>query len=866
MKYYKIYTLICILILSLLCVKPSCYAKSDSIELTEALALFDYMGVLDSSPSDEVLPKSVTRGEFAELVSGVLDAERFANGTDYFLDAQGNAHINSLASLSILRGSANGKFNPNELIKYTDALRILIRVNGQEAYLSALGDNSAACVKVAKKVGIITNSFEAKEYLTFGDALIIIANSLNAQMGDISYLEDNRITYSYSSDETPLSVYRDIKRITGVLNDNGITGLYEKSNIGNERIKIGNKIYRCTAKKNTCCVGQDVIAYTKVESDIEKVVCIISNSDDNDILSISADDLIGFSNNILSYYSGTSKKSVYLASDVAVIYNGMAASDGFEKLFKFKVGEVKLYKNSGNNRYNVAEISDYKTGTVAIVDYSSKELYVNIDEEMQLYDFDSDEGNKCIYSVKSGGKLSVEQLSIADIVTVQSSLDNTVVNIYLSLNKITGIVTSISATSQNETIEIDKNKYEISPEYSLKNDGIVPGDTVTVTTDFSGKITHCIKVIKNTDSAYAYLCDAREKSGLETDIRLQMYTDDNVLAVFSLAKKVKFNGESINCKDVLQKIVNPRTKKITRQLIKYGVNKDNCINYIETAATSSSERTTGMLYSVSGGYVSEVYIPNYMLLREKYPLAQNITRVMFVPPDNVTGLDSKYFRAIPFTRESPLKASQTYTFSCYKTDDTMPFIEYVVVQMPIVPEIVGTVTTVVVEGVGKAATDDGDCGVVYGYCNGYYVELFVDSDCDISSIGEGDIISYMTNSQGFVANIRVLYDYDTSEKFWGEKYNGNGCKLADIEKIEYDPSDDARVMITLSYDGIVRDRIALDIEKTKFTIFDKNQKNNKIYIGKITDAITRENTSGAICSKLFASMSDTVYLDFVIYK
>nr|WP_242069305.1 serine hydrolase [Paenibacillus dendritiformis] len=127
---------------------PAAQPYRDAMEQLQKLGVLK--GQADLGPDSE---EAVTRGEFARLLTGMLDLP-LSRGAAAFTDIEANPHlrhINTLAERGIIKGAAGGAYEPDRAISRQEAAAILWRTLVQvapakpsEAALAGTADSWAA--------------------------------------------------------------------------------------------------------------------------------------------------------------------------------------------------------------------------------------------------------------------------------------------------------------------------------------------------------------------------------------------------------------------------------------------------------------------------------------------------------------------------------------------------------------------------------------------------------------------------------------------------------------------------------------------------------------------------------------------------
>lgn len=172
-----------ILVLSfIICFSTLCYANKDYIE--EATNVLTKMKIIIGNENgDLMLKNSLTRAEFATIITRLLDLEKTDTPTTklQFEDVPdsfwGYSAIYKCVEKGYLIGNGDGTFKPNSPIKYEEVLTIMLRILDQDTDLELWPEDY-----IIKSIDInITKntSYNQGDIIDRGNSFIIIYNCLS---------------------------------------------------------------------------------------------------------------------------------------------------------------------------------------------------------------------------------------------------------------------------------------------------------------------------------------------------------------------------------------------------------------------------------------------------------------------------------------------------------------------------------------------------------------------------------------------------------------------------------------------------------------------------------------------------------------
>ena len=136
----------------------------------------------------------VTRAEMATVLCKLLkqDANLKKDGkkfSDVPTSHWGNAYVCKAASLGVLSGYGNGKFGPDDIVTYEQALTMMVNAMNFGSAAGKLGGYPNGYVKVADNLGLTANvSGKAGTKLTRGNVAIMLFNYYDNSQPIANYL------------------------------------------------------------------------------------------------------------------------------------------------------------------------------------------------------------------------------------------------------------------------------------------------------------------------------------------------------------------------------------------------------------------------------------------------------------------------------------------------------------------------------------------------------------------------------------------------------------------------------------------------------------------------------------------------------
>ncbi|MDD3766408.1 MAG: S-layer homology domain-containing protein [Eubacteriales bacterium] len=811
-----------------------------------ASELFVYLNVFTQKPNEEQLTSDVTRIQFAHYIAKILNCYNLELTDKQFFYDINDVAVNNLASFGIFQGNENNMFYPDEYISLQDAIVALLRVTGYAKIAGANKNIEVDYWKTAKDIGLLSN-LNSQQNVTLYNAIVLLYNAVHVKIAEeIGYIVSLDEMYSRveKSEETLLSMIYDMYYLEGIVTANEFTGIYGVEKNSSSKITVDSETYSCKIRNAYKYIGQNIWGYYKSndEYDIGEIVILHTDNKTNNTLRIYAPDIVSFSNNKLAYYHNGVKAEVFLPRSTQFIYNGVAVTGDADYLFDFETGYVELYENKRSGNYEVACIWAIENVEVAVANLEDYIIYTNRSDEFKQIRLNQDHTKHKIFSAANGESLAIMNLTQGSLISVIRSLDESYLEIYLCSKKITGIVETV--TFDDRSVVVDGVEYDISPQY-ISGFDIRIGESYDFYFDYMGEIAKCV-IVNDEKLMIGYVYGMGRTKGLGSTLQFKLFNTQGRHLSLDLAQRAVVNGESMSSKELEAKFTDPITKKLTRQMIRYEVNSNGEINFIETASSSTGG---GVLRRVleRGTYNYDI---NNVCLNNLYPV-DSTTKIMILPSDRISNPVEDQFKILNFERlEYTLQLG--YMTEGFKIDESTGQLDLIALyadslKYPVVP------TLMVVDKVVKVIGHDGlNTSMLYGYVSGGLVSIRCDSSVNVENLRKGDVIRYATNNVNEIGLMSIILKYD-DPRTWGlnitKDISGSNitylaCAFGDVMGVELSENGN-EVVIRIGENGVEKENLTFDKTKVPLVVIESNK---DIRMGTVGDL--REASSGEQ-SKIF---------------
>ena len=850
-------------------------AETENGKKSEAVMVMEALGIMETGSDETVLNKETTRGEFVKYIAKLLNIKAAENPNVYFSDVpKTDPNCGILASLyemNIVHGSTSGVFEPQRVILYEEAYKMIVECCEYGALAELDGGYPMGYISVARRFGILADGVER--------------GSLNyAECAEILYCVATNALYNrtygggemelYKSDETLLSKYHGVYTYEGELQSVFGASLIDSSQIEPGNMVIGEKLFKTEGEavsfEDTKYLGSVIRGLYRLEDGDVHRLFYVWEHDNNDCFTISAERFSDYKNYNLTYFDENNRTRVVSVDKGAVyIYNGMRLDEGVSSLFDdFKRGSITLKKVNGSASYNLVLIKSYQnfvvgsygSSTGVLVEYNDPLNTINFND----YDF-------CKYY---DGELAVDELTYPTETVLTVAKCGNVIEIYKNNQIVAGEITAITESGERKVLDIGDNKYEVDVDcYSKEQDRIKVGVKCTVKLDLFGRIAY-IDFDTTTDWLFAYLLRVGYNEGAfgEGENLLECYTQNGEYATFSFADKVMFDGNKRKGTENLVAYYpdsDLTDDEVPMQMFRYKLNGEGKIKDIDTTSPYGDAETSIREYGPRTGR-TKIYAPNMGLFfdgnNNQIAVDEN-TIVMEVPGFDNSYSDIKerisvYFDIYPVTKLNSTIQRKVEGYAI-GDEDIAPI---VVLIKPNIENEDYVETGIIFESLGQSTDDNGD---VYTTINGYSFKgaelsyLVADDTVftNISSLdelSESDVIGIKTYNKGektFVRIVQKIYSdgdinrndpktawgwtgYTKDKMAWqNSRPDYSNFILGDVVKIKGN-------MLHLSTPGGEKVVELYNTTKAPIFVYDKNEVRGKFYVGSLADIQARETHGG----------------------
>ena len=497
-----------------------------------------------------------------------ITVEKTEAGENIFEDVEVNNEyiddIHAVYSKDLMIGKTETEFAPDDNLTINEALKAFVNMMGYSELAQMHGGYTSGYMYVAQSLDLLNGLkySSADDAISIAEISRILYNMYDQKIFGITSIDAGNATYEPTND-TFLTRYMKMDWIKGRVTKTLMTSLAGDTS-ANEII-IGG--FNFIAEEKDVYInnylGRTVTAYYK-EDDGECYLVAVYPSDNEDIIELSAEDFVDYSDQKLYYIDNSSlgrEKSVYISENADIVYNGGIISVFDKNIFEFAKGNITLISTERDKKYNIVIIDSYEDWNVILNDSRNLKLYrkavAGSSEEDNCLDYSED--SKIEVRDALGNYIDIETIEVGDKLLVAKNADYAKI-IKSSEAESNFVVSSIEKNGYKEKYDIISNgekSYTIVSDY-INTDGFVKpalNNTYTLYLDSFGFVSW----IELTAAAEKQEGFVRQVSVVYSDetgeesLLIKIIGFDSVVNKYEAAPKMKITddkGETYTCKNV----------------------------------------------------------------------------------------------------------------------------------------------------------------------------------------------------------------------------------------------------------------------------------------------------------------------------
>lgn len=813
---------------------------SDNVN-RDALNKMEILKMLNIIPDYEEynvqLEKAVTRGEFAEIIANLINAEKYSGETSYFYDVpvahRAYSAVNTLASRNIISGSGGKLFKPDEPIVVVDAIKILLSVMGYGEYVEQYnGGYPTGYITTANRTGI-SKGIDLSGTFSNAKMYLLLYKAMTTEMFKAKQYSASGITYA-KSDDTLLSLYHDTYYVRGVLNGASGVSLTDGNTNNANTVQIDDTVYE-TEIDVSQYLGEKIEAFYRHDknTDINTVIWMKPYGDSK-ALNISVDNDASFDLNTfsLTYVKENGRNAhVRLDSNCILIYNGKVVTENYDDYFNRGVYTLKLLSRNGSKN-DVAIMREYQNMVVGFVNKDNLKISDKYNAS-HILELDGDSYDFLKVRQSNGTEASVADIVAGNVLSLFESADGKYLEIIISSDEVSGTLSAVSEQAYEYELTVDGEKY-IYPK-SAGAFSCSAGSSVNLKLDAFGKVADI--ETKSAGGEVSYLIKAmayKEDFGDDKMYLKVLYGGSGEVEKFDCKDAIIIDGKKYKNMEDAYKCLSNSSGETIQQLVRLTLNQDNEITKIDTAAMGPGEGEGNLQIHVNRmkGIWRRTDFDGRMSIN-------GATRIFIVPPSGVEANDDNYM--IVKQADTAEYVSGVYVTS-YKTKEKVGSEQYVVMEQA--NDSTFEQIPFLIQDIEMTVDDDDEVREqISGYLGNAEARFMAADGLSFTDMGltRGCLIKIAKDKRGKVVSIKkIVAPEDVEERkksfdgSWGlgSIHSGeiidvvDGILMIDTRDADEDPEG-----------WIDADDLRIDCKSSTIVIWDSDRRNDNISIGTYADAM-----------------------------
>lgn len=644
-------------------------AAAENARLEKSKAIYESMieeiGLLKSleimNDANELnMTDEITRAQFVRYMLQFLNVEPKAasDGVNtYYVDIPSDYEyyneITTATSLGLVNGDPYGAFNPNNTIRYQDAVKIIVEALEYGTLAKYRGGYPQGYIAVARQVKLLDDiSLGFTENITRKELIRLIFNALNANASESNMDTSSAVSIS-SSDKLYIEDRFDVVKYKGVVTGTSYTRRLEGEDdlsimeIDGVEYDIGK--YAEFDEENV--LGQRVYFYIKFKDASHKhpedgeIIFVNPIDTQNRIVEVNDENIMDTTTlRSFKYYDENDNEKSINIENAIVFYNGKIDNTATDADLKPLRGSVRAIDNNRDGKYDYVFI---KNSVQRVVDMATSET---IKYKYGLGEITVPKDDSKILLFRYGAEITVDYLGEWEVMEVMLCKDGVSGMIDVSKKVLEGAVNSVGKDSYT----VNGVKYDLADEYvNALNRGhfqaVKPqkNDTCQFILDSRGEVAAMSSTL-TAITEYGYLVNAVTSTGLEKTSQLKIYCQYGIMNIFPVSENAKINGRKIDNSRNIQEYFYNASRVFVPQLIKF-TRANGIITLIETATD-----TTGGQIQVPGIPNPDKFTLDYQdtsgwkydtqsyLVENNYIMLNLTTPIFWVPVDADKNKESLY--------------------------------------------------------------------------------------------------------------------------------------------------------------------------------------------------------------------------------
>lgn len=579
------------------------FADNDSDETASEkkygneIKFFSDAGIFDFEFFDD---DAITRKEYAVMLVKLLNAADIIGSytdsvfSDVTSDTPDHEYIAFLKDCGIVMGNSDSTFRPDDDLKLSEAVAMIVRLLGYTTKADYTGGWTAGYTRTAVDLGLLNGvDLEmCQECMPAGPLAKMLYNALDKKLVNSYYIKGTSVTIEGSKGMTILELLgyeKGTGKVSGIENLN-LYNIYDEK-LESAVIEINGEKYQTFNSKPKELFGYDVEFFSKKE-DGDTYPALISVSKKNssaEEITVYDKDIKTVSSTSVTYRTDDmSKDKILKLKNPIILLNGEPAPTMKNDIVP-KNGFMKLISNDGSN-YDVVLIYSFETFLVKSVREETLSFKYNAKPSWETKA--SLDLSKLPYSVytEEDGYTDTEGIRAGSVVMI--AYGKAGCYIYPANESVMGEITSTTEKKGRTQYMINNTYYEVNPDYQALIDAKADGTEPLKLNMFTKFCFDCLGRIYGTDESssdyeYGYLFALKANGVFDKEVQLKVLCQrSNGMGIFDVKEEVNVNGVKKPAEDAYNALTVLKNDTTKSPVFKFKVNSDNLITDVVTTTVT----------------------------------------------------------------------------------------------------------------------------------------------------------------------------------------------------------------------------------------------------------------------------------------
>ena len=589
-------------------------------------------------------------------------------------------------ALGLIKKNSLGFFREDEVLSVKDFLSIADKLIGYNydyesaqvvthdmalrLGMKALGydflDTDAQITEKAYRLKILDGiTFNAEKHITRGEMAQLLYNVLNADVVELMNASDSRLNFETTDGATLMHRVYGYEMIEGLVTGANGIDIYENRSVPENTVELDRLgfWYDETKIETNNLFGHKV--YGLIDTNNKNELVFIEIDESEDFVTVSFNDIVD-SGSYISWKNEKGSGKVKTGNINRVVVNGITyMGNSYLREIDECEGTISFTKSERGN-YDIAIINKYETYKVNRYSERDQKLYFEDGREYDGYNYidAGDSGYEFVNVLVEGKPADIKDITGNHMVSVFSNESN-----FIQIEATSATVEGkISEMYDGDTVVINEKTYGISPDYQNAIDSgakfapITLGMEATFRLNTIGNICY----VGETEEQYKYAIIKKVgtiSSTFGSSICIRMFNESGDWIEGYLANKVTIDGKKYTDVEAANTYIESITESIAGTIIRYKLNSDGKISFLDTKNSTSYEQDDiDKLSEVHTWNGTIEWTKGLTLNDSKYMLKEGAT--LFYVPEEADDEDE-----YSVMKQSSLTNGTSATLVLYNTDE-----------------------------------------------------------------------------------------------------------------------------------------------------------------------------------------------------